>query len=127
MPELLRRDGLRLIDLRYRKILTAFARLDNMPTCENEIGQNYASGLKRFRDDLKSYAQACERHSIGGHEAGRSGCELSGKHRVCCITITPRKRILWLAYDFAGEALVNEDFPYCDPRTIAARTAKNKI
>lgn len=112
--------GLRLIDKRYRKLLTAFASLDNRPVTEQQLLAVYPGDIKVLREDIKTYAQACERHDIGGHTAGLSGCELTGKHRVCSISINMRKKLLWLEQDFASEAIEDETIERFDPIAIAA-------
>ncbi len=98
----------------------AFATLDNRPATEQELCKVYPGDMKTLREDIRNYGFACQRHSVGGHFEGRSGCELSGMHRVCSISINKRQRLLWLEHDFADEALEKESTAHFDPIEMAA-------
>lgn len=124
---LIRNAGLRIIDRKFRKLLTAFAKLNNTPSTDAELARVYGGTLKALRDDIKNYALTCHRHCIGGHFEGRGGCELTGMHRVCSIAINQRQRLLWLEHDFADEAMENVTTEHVDAVQLAEeRRSQNK-
>ena len=127
MLDLIRDLGLRLVDKRHRRLLTAFASLGNKPVTEQELCTVYPGDIKALRDDIRNYAQACERHDVGGHTDGKGGCENKDKHRVCSISINARHRLVWLEQDFASEAIEDETIERFDPIAIAALFRMSKI